>query len=1851
MTRNMGWWRVLCLGLALACGPLAGPAGAAGAEDGPGAALTVKLMPLGEVERLTQVTARFSRPMRPLGAMEQSAADAPLKLDPSPPGAFRWLDPQTLAYLLDQPVSGATRIRLSVPAGVAALDGSRLAKAVTGAVRTPAIAVLEFFPAPGQPLGPRPRLRITLNQPVDLASLGANAFLEIDGRRLALSASELPRDPWLPPGEEHLARAYALQAAEDLPPGRDVALTLAPGILPAGGGLPTREPIRADYRSYDPLTVLKWEMNRRPDGRLDPAASLLIEFSNPVKPAEIFSRLKLTPPDASPQPPREKEPTRWVFLDLGLKPRGEYRLEIAPGAVDDYGTRMAEPLDLHLATGDLAPVFSLLGGKGVLEAGANALYPLRLRNLDLVRAAVQHLGPEAAVPALVAEQDRPWDQKPRRPEPAQGAVRRDLRFDLPPNQLALKPLDLAGLLGRLPQGGLTLIDLRAELPDHRGKPSEEIRRALVQVTDLGLCLKAGVDSGLAWVTSLSAGKPLAGVALELRDRRNRALWRGESDAQGLARLPGLAELKPAADKSRPWLGPQVFLLARLGDDFALLPAAWSNDLAYSLGEGVEYQTPEAAPPLMAHAITQLPLYQPGQSVRWVVYLRAEGEQGLAPPPPDEVTLSILDPYGRKLAETKGRPNRFGSLAGELALSPQARLGEYALTVKAGGQEIPAGGFRVASFRPPDFAVSLSPPAMALGAAPGLPLGIEARYPFGSPVAGGRAKLSVNQRFEPFAPPRLAGYAVGEAAQDEDATPRGQSLGELTASLDAQGRTVLSLPAPQPQPGRPVRVSLEATVSDPSGLAVTGRQGFLAHPAEVYLGLRGPGLATAGQPASFDLLAALSDDRPAPPLRVELSAFREYWETVRERGPGGFYHHLGQVRREKVWQGAMDLPPAGGQASFTPPEAGTYLLVAEARDAQGRANRSAAYVYAAGPGQAGWQRFDDHRLELVAQPAQAAPGQSVRVLVKNPFRAATALVSVERSGVRRQWQRAVEGPAPVIEVPIEPGDAPNVYVGVLLVRGRVAETGGEGPDLGKPQVRIGYVAVKVEPATAGLTVRVAAERADYRPGQEVRAEAVVQDAQGRPLAGQVTFLAVDERVLGAAGGREAYDPRQTFDRPRPLRVLTADGRTQVVGRRFAGQKGEDAAGGGGLGPAVRRDFHPAVFWLAQGLADERGRLAAAFKLPDSLTAYRLVAVAADQGGQFGLGQATIRARRPLQLLPALPRFAVAGDHFSARVLVQNLGETPGRAVVRLRAEGLELIGPAEQAIDLQPGQSLPLGFMVKAGRSGPAALTFAAELAGETDAARFGLDVLPAAPLITAAAAGALDAGAGPREAAVPLLLPAGSDPGRGGLTLTLAASPAAGLAAPMQTLIDYPWDCLEQRLSRAAARALRLRHGQDLGLAPAPDDGRKIQAALAAMADFQTGDGGFAFWPGLERSDLFLTAYALLATRQMQPDGADALASLRKPALDYLERTLKASRAPKPADTARRLAESLALLALAEEGRKVRPLVEAALSRAQGLAPFGLAALMRAAAASGLDGAVDGLVTQLEASAVVSAEHLHFGAVDPGGLKAALGSPLRGNAMALWSLARLRPQYPRLEALAAWVAQGLGQERGLSTQEAVFGLWALSAYLQRPGGGGPAALKASLDGQVLAEAVFDRPAQPPRSLAVGLDRLTPGRQQTLLLGAEAGRPHWSARLSHAPAQPPAAPVNAGFGLARLLRAPQAGPALGDQVECLLTLLVPETRHHVLLNDPYPAGLEPIGASLGRPPAGQDPPAWDPWLWRELRADGLVLYAPVLGPGVYTFRYRLRAVAPGGFIHRSATVEEMYAPEVMGGSGAGRLEVR
>jgi len=115
---------------------------------------------------------------------------------------------------------------------------------------------------------------------------------------------------------------------------------------------------------------------------------------------------------------------------------------------------------------------------------------------------------------------------------------------------------------------------------------------------------------------------------------------------------------------------------------------------------------------------------------------------------------------------------------------------------------------------------------------------------------------------------------------------------------------------------------------------------------------------------------------------------------------------------------------------------------------------------------------------------------------------------------------------------------------------------------------------------------------------------------------------------------------------------------------------------------------------------------------------------------------------------------------------------------------------------------------------------------------------------------------------------------------------------------------------------------------------------------------------------------------------------------------------------------------------------------------------------------------------------------------------------------------------------------------------------------------------------------------------------------------------------------------------------GDLVEVRLTLILPRMRSYLMVEDSYPAGMEPVDPTLkteiqeGVAPDTQRVSGSNTWWWpsfdhRELRDERAVFFARSLPAGTYQLRYYLRATVPGEYRVIPARVNEMYFPEVWG----------
>ena len=125
-----------------------------------------------------------------------------------------------------------------------------------------------------------------------------------------------------------------------------------------------------------------------------------------------------------------------------------------------------------------------------------------------------------------------------------------------------------------------------------------------------------------------------------------------------------------------------------------------------------------------------------------------------------------------------------------------------------------------------------------------------------------------------------------------------------------------------------------------------------------------------------------------------------------------------------------------------------------------------------------------------------------------------------------------------------------------------------------------------------------------------------------------------------------------------------------------------------------------------------------KLPESLTTYRIMAVAGDRSSRFGSADTEIRINKPVTLKAAFPRFLAVGDKASFGAVVTSQLKTPGPATVTIESldpDVMQFADTAPQTVDVPAGGSVEVRFEAAGRAIGRARVRMTVKLAGESDA--------------------------------------------------------------------------------------------------------------------------------------------------------------------------------------------------------------------------------------------------------------------------------------------------------------------------------------------------------------------------------------------------------------------------------------------------------------------------------------------------------------------------------------------------------
>ena len=313
--------------------------------------------------------------------------------------------------------------------------------------------------------------------------------------------------------------------------------------------------------------------------------------------------------------------------------------------------------------------------------------------------------------------------------------------------------------------------------------------------------------------------------------------------------------------------------------------------------------------------------------------------------------------------------------------------------------------------------------------------------------------------------------------------------------------------------------------------------------------------------------------------------------------------------------------------------------------------------------------------------------------------------------------------------------------------------------------------------------------------------------------------------------------------RGIEVATSTAQMQVIGKRHFGRKALAAGGDGSSRKSARELFDTLLFWQARVKLDEHGHAEATVPLNDSLTSFRIVAVANGDMDMFGTGSTSIQSTQDLMLFSGLPPVVREQDQFHAGFTVRNASERAIEAIVSARQQSGSSASSelAPIAVSLPAGESRNIGWDVSVPIDSE---TMKWEVSiKEKDATEEGDRLKVTQKVIAAVPVRTLQATIMQLDApqSISVKLPEGAIPGRGGIKVTFRKQLGDGLGGVQEYMSRYPYTCLEQQASVAIAL----------------QDEARWNSLMKALPTYLDHDGLAKYWPIMREGDDTLTAYLI----------------------------------------------------------------------------------------------------------------------------------------------------------------------------------------------------------------------------------------------------------------------------------------------------------------------------------------------------------------------------------------------------------
>lgn len=832
--------------------------------------------------------------------------------------------------------------------------------------------------------------------------------------------------------------------------------------------------------------------------------------------------------------------------------------------------------------------------------------------------------------------------------------------------------------------------------------------------------------------------------------------------------------------------------------------------------------------LTTHFVTDRPIYRPGDLAHFKATLR-KGEPGsYVIPAGQPAEIRVTNPNGDVIKTVSGVVDEWGSIAGEVQLNETDLQGTYDVEIESGGKTEYAY-IGLASYRKPQFEIEVSPKSPEVVRGDILDFTIRCTSYTGEPIVGAKVQADLYKGYDYWSSPfdedyyeyDESGYGLEFDRQYEVVTDEN---GEATVRVDTK-----RIGGGEYSDFADTSYKLEANVSDEAGRyfstegLATAKRGEFDIDASFDRYVANPGLGV-----QLNLKEASIEGKPGP-SQVQVSFGRDIYAKE------GYKYAEESKQTASFSNGEADL-------AFTPKKSGNYKAIVTALDSRGNEVKAESYLWVTGSEEGA----ADRTMSLALDKRTYEVGDTAQVVIRAGSIGGAVWLTAEGSGILLSKIVPLTGSEAVVEIPITKDFAPNFTVSVCRVADNEFTETQRGAKVGLDDHE--------------LKVTITPDRKEMHPGETVNLLVSTQDLQGKPVSSDVALRVVDEGIYQIK--QDDDDPLRDFYPIRYTEVATNYSFPSIY------LDGEDK---GGSEVTVRKDFADTAFWSASVRTGDTGSITVPVKVPDNLTTWRVTGTAISKSTQVGKGVSSVVSLKELMLRMSLPQFLTQDDMQDVAFTITNSTDSAMSVAYELETAGLTLEGDKRGTVAVPARSREVVTRQVQATVVGRATIKMIGRGGSFSDGLEMSVDVMPRTEGRRDYFAGAVDS---TKIFSTNLNLDAKAVSGV--LEISLAPSPFAAMEPMLDDLIEYPYGCVEQTMSRFVPAVLIREYWNDTGR-PRPDLDKKIDEAISRgfsrLRELQLSDGGFG-WFAFDQPDpnmMALVLDGLYRIREAGVDGTDSI--------------------------------------------------------------------------------------------------------------------------------------------------------------------------------------------------------------------------------------------------------------------------------------------------------------------------------------------------------------------------------------------